>query len=369
VRVFLAALLGIGLAIGADFLARREALPGNSSYVAQALAASGAAILFANIYAAYQLYDLLPAALAFPLLAATAIAATALSLRHGPFVAALGLAGAYAVPGLVVAEEAHTLPLFAYLIFVTAASLALLRHRAWWWLAWLSLAGAMVWVFLWLGEADGGTETVALYLLALIGLFAAFRLGIDRVGFLQGLAEAPQVRALVRAAFWVVAAATVPLLQNDGFGLASVGAVFAAAILILWFAWRDPALDDTIAVSGVLLLAMLASWELPILSPHADLGLYGRPPAAITDFLTAALAAGVLLGGGVYAMLPRVPRPGRWAMLSAAAPKLILIAAYWRLHASLPDLGWSSIALILAALQLGAAATAVRRRDGNAEIE
>src|SRR6185312_15671140 len=116
-------------------------------------------------------------------------------------------------------------------------------------------------------------------------------------------------------------------------------------------------------------LAMLASWELPILSPQADLGLYVRPPAAIADFLTAALAAGVLLGGGVYAMLPRVPRPGRWAMLSAAAPKLILIAAYWRLHASLPDLGWSSIALILAALQLGAAATAVRRRDGNAEIE
>src|SRR6185437_8124483 len=67
VRVFLAALLGIGLAIGADFLARREALPGNSSYVAQALAASGAAILFASIYAAYQLSVLLPPALAFPL--------------------------------------------------------------------------------------------------------------------------------------------------------------------------------------------------------------------------------------------------------------------------------------------------------------
>src|SRR6185437_10131432 len=95
VRVLLAVLLGIGLCAGADFVARREAAddgadaaPAGASYVPQALAAAGSAIVFAALYAGYQLYGLIPAVLAFPLLAATSIATVALSLRHGVLVAA-----------------------------------------------------------------------------------------------------------------------------------------------------------------------------------------------------------------------------------------------------------------------------------------
>ena len=65
--------------------------------------------------------------------------------------------------------------------FLIAASLALLRHRAWWWLAWLSLAGAVGYVALWVGSvADPETPVVAIYLLVLFGLFVAFRRGISR---------------------------------------------------------------------------------------------------------------------------------------------------------------------------------------------
>jgi len=135
VRVVLGVLLGVGLALGADWVARREPAPGleetTPSYVPQALAAAGAATVFASLYAAYQLYELLPAGLAFPLLAGTAAATVVMSLRHGPLVAALGLVGAYFVPLLVETDTAAALPLFGYLALVTAASLALLRHRAW----------------------------------------------------------------------------------------------------------------------------------------------------------------------------------------------------------------------------------------------
>src|SRR5207237_7166368 len=134
---------------GSEWLLRREppevAEPGFASYVPQALAAAGAATVFASLYAAHALYGLLPSALAFPLLAATAVATVAQSLRQGPLVAALGLIGAFIVPLLVHSDTPHAVPLFAYLAVVTAASLALLRHRAWWWLGWLSLAGAMLW--------------------------------------------------------------------------------------------------------------------------------------------------------------------------------------------------------------------------------
>src|SRR5579864_8025048 len=134
VRVILAVLLGIGLCAGAEWLARREPptdAPA-SDLVSQALAAAGSATIFAALYAGYQLYGLIPSALAFPLLAATSIATVALSLRHGIFVAALGLVGAYAVPALVASDAPHALPLFAYLAFVTAGLLAVMRHRGWW---------------------------------------------------------------------------------------------------------------------------------------------------------------------------------------------------------------------------------------------
>src|SRR5439155_21291615 len=117
VRVVLGVLLGVGLALGADWVARREPRAGldetASSYVPQALAAAGAATVFASLYAAYQLYDLLPAGLAFSLLAASAAATVVMSLWYGPFVAALGLAGAYLVPMLVESETPQALPLFA----------------------------------------------------------------------------------------------------------------------------------------------------------------------------------------------------------------------------------------------------------------
>jgi uncharacterized membrane protein len=75
VRTILGVLLGVGLAIGADRIARRELAPHGEevglSYVPPALAAAGAATTFASFYAAYQLYHLLSAVLAFPLLAGT----------------------------------------------------------------------------------------------------------------------------------------------------------------------------------------------------------------------------------------------------------------------------------------------------------
>src|SRR5262249_5369933 len=150
-------------ALGADWVARRDHAAGfdetASSHVPQALAAAGAATVFASLYAAYQLYDLLSAALAFPLLAGTAGATVGMSLRHGAPVPALGLVGAYFVPLLVESDTPQALPLFGYLTLVIAASLVLLRHRAWWWLAWLSLAGAVFWVLLWLGNGGDQPQT------------------------------------------------------------------------------------------------------------------------------------------------------------------------------------------------------------------
>src|SRR5215470_10471512 len=168
---------------------------------------------------AHQIYGFLPSALAFPLLALTSMATVAQSLRMGP-----------------------------YLAVVTAGSLGVLRHRAWWWLAWLSLAGAMLWAPLWLGNAaDPETPVVALYLMAQIGLFTAFRRGVPRVGFLAGIADTLMVRVVTRAAMWAVATGLFFLANADGFGTTSVAAAFVAAIAFLALAYRDDRVDDVIA--------------------------------------------------------------------------------------------------------------------------
>ena len=368
VRVLLSVLLGIGLAVGGEWVWRREVAHGGDpeapSYVPQALAAAGAATVFASLYAAHQLYGLLPSSLAFPLLALTAGATVAQSLRMGPYVAALGLVGAFVVPLLVESDEPHALPLFAYLAVVTAGSLAVLRHRAWWWLAWLSLAGAMLWVALWLGNAaDPETPVVALYLLGQIGLFTAFRRGVPRVGFLAGIADTLMVRVVTRAAMWAVATGLFFLANADGFGATSVAAAFVAAIGFLALAYRDDGVDDVIAPASALAAMLLASWNLPHVIPEMNLWVFRLQPDHIADFMTAAGLFVALLGGGPFLLLPRVARPGRWAALSAAAPLLVLVIAYWRLQKFDVDIAWTLTALVLAAIELGAASWVAQRRN------
>jgi uncharacterized membrane protein len=73
--------------------------------------------------------------------------------------------------------------------------------------------------------------------------------------------------------------------------------------------------------------------------------------------------------GGVFVLLPRIARPGRWATLSAAAPLAILAIAYWRLQKYGFDIAWSAAALSLAGMALWAAASIGKRRTGAPEIE
>ncbi|HTQ33217.1 MAG TPA: DUF2339 domain-containing protein [Stellaceae bacterium] len=375
VRVLLAVLLGIGLCAGSEWVLRRERADEEASsaasYVPQALAAAGTATVFAAIYAAYQLYELIPGNAAFVLLAATAGAAVALALRQGVFVAALGLVGAYAVPALVASDTPHALPLFLYLSFVTAGVLAVLRHRAWWWLAWLALAGAFLWTMLWLALQPQQPEStiVGLYILAQFGLFAAFRRGVPRVGFLTGIAAAPEVSALLRVAFGLFALASFILVHVANFDNPSLAVSYAATAFLLGFAYHDRDLDDVVATAAALLLAVLASWNLPLMSEEQVFLAQLRLPVDLWDFARACAAGALLLGGGGFIAQRTAPRAGRWAAMSVVTSTLVLVIAYWRLHDYGIDIGWASLALALAGLDLLAASSVAKRRDGSFEIE
>jgi uncharacterized membrane protein len=371
VRVALGVLLGLALWAGAEWIVWGEPAEARASNVSQALAAAGAATIFASVYAAYQLYGLLPPALAFPLLALTAAATVLMSLQHGPFVAVLGLAGAFAVPAMVSSEQPSAFALFAYLVLVGAGSLALLRRRAWWWLAWIALAGSIGWALLWLAMLydPADVSVVGGYLLAQIGLFAALRRGIPGVPFLEGVIEEPAVRAVVRTAFWAISVAVLVLVQVDCDSTAALGCAFLTALSLLAFAYCDSRLDDVLAAAGTLAAMLLALWSLPLPVDQRIGLLHNLPPEEVGRFLTVAIAFGGLLGAGGFAVLARVPRPSRWAALSAATPPILLAVSYWRIAAFGIDLDWTIVALALAASELAAAYWAAQRRDGEAENE
>jgi uncharacterized membrane protein len=371
VRVALGVLLGLALWAGAEWIVWGEPAEARASNVSQALAAAGAATIFASLYAAYQLYGLLPPALAFPLLALIAAATVLMSLQHGPFVAVLGLAGAFAVPAMVGSEQPSAFALFAYLILVGAGSLALLRHRAWWWLAWIALAGSIGWALLWLAMFYDPADVWVIggYLLAQIGLFAALRRGIPGVPFLEGVIDEPAVRPIVRTAFWAISFVVLVLVRIDSDGTAALGCAFLTALSLLAFAYRDSRLDDVLAACGTLAATLLALWSLPLPVDQRIGLLHNLPPEEVGRFLTVAIAFGLLLGGGGFAALARVPQPSRWAALSAATPPILLAVSYWRIAAFGLDLDWTVVALALAALELAAVRWAAQRRDGKAENE
>ena len=373
IRVVLGLLLGFSLSGAAEWVLRREQAEAGEeadlSYVPPALAAAGCATVFASLYAAHQLYGLLPSFLAFPLLAVTAAATVALSLRHGPFVAALGLVGAFAVPALVQSDAPHALPLFFYLTIVSAGSPIVLRYRAWRWLAWIWLSSVVLWVLIWLATAvPPETPVVGSFLIIQFLLFAVLRLGVPGTGFLAGTDDAPVVRRVVQSAFWALAFTTFVLVHADGFGATSLLCGFVATLGLLAFAYRDPPLDRVIAVAGGLALALLASWPLPGPAPAVETVFRMGPPQQVAYFAAFALASAILLGG-VFLLLRWVARPGRWAALSAAAPPAILATAYWRLQKYGFDIGWSAAALSLAGMALWAAASVAKRRTGAVEIE
>jgi uncharacterized membrane protein len=74
--------------------------------------------------------QLIPGWLAFLMLAAIATAAAALALRFGPWLAAVGLTGAYLAPALVDLGQPSAFGLFSYLLAITAAALALAAGAA-----------------------------------------------------------------------------------------------------------------------------------------------------------------------------------------------------------------------------------------------
>ncbi len=367
VRCAATVLLGVALIAGSEWLRRRSAGPARlPDYAPGALAAGGVAVLFAAAYMAGPLYGMVPDLVAFALLAAASLAGLALSLRMGQLVAAVGLVGAFATP-ILVQTTAPSLPgLFAYLLFVAAAALAVMRYTAWVWLGWATTVACAGFVFIVvLGGAEADLWAPALFAPAVVLLALAL---------LPGAAlEQPIGRRL----------AYVPLAALGGVGLllclavqdsdvARVGVLLVVALTV-GKAAIEPRLDRLAWLGGVLFLLLVAVWGLPPWHPTGEAITAGDAVIAVLPgrwapaelrplLLTAAAGAGLILAAGLWAERRR-PHPLRWSALAAAVPVLTLAILYARVEAFQPDDLWAAAALGIAVLGTLAASAAGREGD------
>ncbi len=171
VRVTLGMVAGLCAVGGAEVLRKRA-----YGATANSLSGAGIVILYASIWAAHRLYDLIPVPVALVLLVLVTVACGLLSWRHRSLViATLGLVGGFATPFMLASERVNPIGLFGYILMLDAGLLALSRKRGWPLLSHLALVGTLLYQGMWIfGELEADRLLLTLGILAVFAaLFAA----------------------------------------------------------------------------------------------------------------------------------------------------------------------------------------------------
>ena len=372
-RVVLGGLVGLGLIAGGEWVRRRTAArtPDQETQVPAALSAAGLVTLYGVTYAAYAFYDLIPATLAFLLLAAVAFGSLGAGLVYGRLAAVLGAGMGLVAPALVASDNPDAAILFPYLFFVTAGVMALIRYRDWAWLAWLALAGNGIWQIAWMASVGSDQPEVRVAHLIAMPALGAWLLLRDPWPEPPGpwwrwdWSNAPlpvwTVATTVLGAFgllWLLAAGT-------GYdGVAATGWGIGIALLMLLTRWA-PTQQPLAVIVAVLTVGLAASWAVPAMPQDEAMPWLVRGPLlapALTGYATPIAAYAALFGIGGFALLWRSSQPGLWASLSAAVPVALLAVLYARLTDLTRSLPWASIGIGLAVLALIAAGRTARHR-------
>src|SRR5688572_4722271 len=165
VRVVIGVLVGILLLVVCDRKAARK-----YALLANAMDAAAIAILFATFFAAHSLWNLIPAATAFGLLALVTLTAVLLAIRHESlFIAVLGLLGGFSTPILLSTGENRPVPLFAYLLLLNIGLAWVAYRRGWTILSILTLVFTTLYQWGWVARyLDAAQVPLA------IGIFTIF---------------------------------------------------------------------------------------------------------------------------------------------------------------------------------------------------
>jgi uncharacterized membrane protein len=373
VRLTLGALLAIALIAAGEWARRNERRSGiaglPSAHIPSILTAVGTTIGYADVYAAYALYDFLAPAASFLLLGLVALATLAAALLHGPALAGLGLVGAYVTPLLVASDHPDYWSLYIYLAVVTAAAFVLARLRMWRWLAVTAIGFALLWTFP--GIVDDRVDALPPHAFHVVVGFALAALLIV-AGLRYGPPAQPgRIDAVSSGALAAyLAAATVLVLasRHDPLALTVLVVLVVATCAV---AWRSEAAAAAVPAAGALTAIVFAHWAvntdiLHLIAPGGPAsGVVPEPEQAQfgwhlvlgTGFALLFAGAGFLAQG--RSEQPLVPM--LWSATGVFVPAAILVALYYRIAGFDRSIPFASVALLLAALAAVATESLHRR--------
>jgi uncharacterized membrane protein len=361
-RIFFGALLAAALIVAGEYLRRKELLSGvpglPQASIPAILTAAGTVAAYATVWAAHGLYEFIGPAVAFPLLGLVALATLAAALLHGPWLAALGLVGAYVTPLLVSSSEPNFWALYLYLAVVTAAAFVLARMRLWRWLAITAVAASALWILPGLGHAalqngvPHAAYLIAVFVLASALIVSGLAFGPDaETDKIDGVSSAALAAYLFAAMLVVIASghATVPLVTFTALVIATVA-----------IAWRAPAATAALPIAALLAAFVIAEWAVhlnwdTLLAPGGPVArdAPAPSPAEVGGHLLLGAIFTVLFGGAGFLAQGRAERPVislTWAAAAVIAPVAILITLYYRVAGFERSIPFAGLALLLAAL-------------------
>ncbi|MCU1286770.1 MAG: rane protein [Acidobacteriales bacterium] len=126
-RVAIGLLAGIALVTWSSRIHNR-----GYKYFSYSLTAAGIGVMFLSLWAAFQLYHLLPGAVAFVAMIMVTASAAALALKQdSQIIAAVALAGGFSTPLLLSTGQNRPVELFSYVILLDIFSIFLVALRPW----------------------------------------------------------------------------------------------------------------------------------------------------------------------------------------------------------------------------------------------
>jgi uncharacterized membrane protein len=362
-QIVVALIVAAILIFSGDRLRRSMPAGGEANHVPAALSAAGLSIAFGAVFAAYALYELVQPGTAFVGLGLIGLAALGLSLRQGPLIAALGLAGSYATPSLITSPHPNAWTFFPFLLIILVASFALLRKRPWWWLGYVGIAGSAVWSMLWMHGPFVASDAVPIGLFALAFGAVSFFAIVGRAALepTQGSLLHPskmsptlQLGAVGAGVASLVLTLLVFKTQHGVTALILFGLGMAAISILSWFRRGE---TGAALAAAVLSLFVLVSWPHVSFLDRDLFNLWGRQsdaqnPLEQGRFLFDILAAGLAFTGlglfGVY----RKESTSNWALLAASVPATYIGNAWLNANQLLSERSWAALGIAAALLLL-----------------
>ena len=174
----------LGIIWGAVFIGAGEYLQKKKdlSLYGQLLSGGGLAVLYLSLYAAFDLYHLIPASLAAAGMIAVTTTGMALSIRYNAYsLAAIALLGGFLTPVMLSTGQNQPISLFSYIFLLDVGTMLLYRFRQWPSLIAASLLGTALIYMGWHAEFyDDPQRWLALSIIAIFFILYNLHIFISR---------------------------------------------------------------------------------------------------------------------------------------------------------------------------------------------